>query len=59
MSSGLAASRGGKPSGLPQDKHQILPLGTTVGRFTLLPIGGGGSGKKKHDLANNTGVSNW
>lgn len=30
-----------KLAGVPQDRHQVLPLGPPVGRFTLLPIGGG------------------
>ena len=36
----LAATKS-KLAGVPQDRHQVLPLGPPVGRFTLLPIGGG------------------
>ena len=30
-----------KLAGVPQDRHLVIPLGPPVGRFTLLPIGGG------------------
>lgn len=38
--SSLATTKS-KLAGVPQDRHQVLPLAPPVGRFTLLPTGGG------------------
>ena len=45
---GLATLVGAKHklAGVPQDRHQVLPLGPPVGRFTPLPIGAGASNKR-------------
>lgn len=35
-----------KLAGVPQDRHLVIPLGPPVGRFTLLPIGGGSGNRR-------------
>jgi hypothetical protein len=51
LSSSHSLSRS-KPPNLPQERHQVIPLGPQVGRFTMLPIGTGSMLKRSNTSVN-------